>query len=332
MTSFLTAFLLCWLWGPRFIRGLERRQLRQSIRDDGPQSHKKKQGTPTMGGWLVLASIFIPAVFWVDVYNPLVIALLVITFIFGLIGYWDDQLKVSKKNSKGLPGRFRLICEFVVSAAVIIWLIHYHDFPTDLTIPFLKNLNYELGWWYVPLASFIIVGAANAVNLTDGLDGLAIAPVIIACGTFMVFAYLAGHSQLANYLQIPYVVGAGELTPLAACVVAGGLGFLWFNSYPAQVFMGDVGALGLGGFLGGIAVLTKNEITVAITGGVFVGVTLSVISQVLYFKMTGKRIFKMAPIQHHFELLGVDEPKVVVRFWIVSILLAVLSLTTLKLR
>lgn len=330
--SFFTAFLLCWMWGPYFIRRLKERQIGQSIREDGPQSHKKKAGTPTMGGGLILLSTLIPVVLWVDLMNPLVWAVLLITWGFGLIGYIDDYLKVSKKNSKGLSGKVRLFFEFGLSAGVVAILIHYFNFSTVLPIPFLKNMSLDLGYFYIAVASLVIVGTANAVNLTDGLDGLAIVPVIISAATLGLFAYVAGHSAIAHYLQIPAVSGAGELTPMAAIMVAAGLGFLWFNTFPAQVFMGDVGSLSLGGFLGTMAVLTKNEILMILLGGVFVVEALSVIGQVASFKLTGKRIFRMAPIHHHFELNGLTETKIIVRFWIVSILLAVLSLATLKLR
>lgn len=330
--SFFTAFLVCWLWGPVFIRRLVRRQLGQAIREDGPQTHKKKAGTPTMGGGLILISTLIPAVLWVDLANPLVLGTLVVTIGFAAIGYWDDWLKVSKRNSKGLPGRLRLVLEFGISAAVVAVLVQSFGLSTTLTIPFFKDVVIDFGWFYVLFASFVIVGCANAVNLTDGLDGLAIVPLVISVTTFSLFAYVAGHVKIAEYLQIPYVAGAGELAPLAAALMAAGLGFLWFNCYPAQVFMGDVGSLSLGGFLGVMAVFTKNELLLVVVGGIFVAVALSVISQVASFKLTGKRIFLMAPLQHHFELKGMDETKVVVRFWIVSILLALLSLSTLKLR
>ncbi len=315
-----------------FIRRLVRRQMGQSIRDDGPQSHKKKEGTPTMGGGLILASIVIPCLAWIDLTNPLVWAGLVVTISFGAIGYIDDSLKVIKKNSKGLSGKIRLLLEFLITGATIFILIEFHELSTTLTVPFFKNVTFDLGWFYIPFGCLVIVGAANAVNLTDGLDGLAIVPVIISAGTFALFAYVAGHSGIAEYLQIPFIRGSGELAPLAACVVAAGLGFLWYNTYPAQVFMGDVGSLSLGGFLGVMAVLTKNELVLLVLGGVFVVEALSVITQVASFKLTGKRVFRMAPIHHHFELKGLDETKIIVRFWIISILLAVLSLATLKLR
>lgn len=330
--SFFTGFFLCLIWGPYFIEKLKQKHFGQSIRDDGPQSHQKKAGTPTMGGWLILLSTLVPLVMWVDILNPLVVAAIVITWAFGLIGYIDDYLKVSKKNSKGLSGKLRLTGEFLISGFVIFILIHYFEFNTVLHLPFVKNIFIDLGYFYVVVASLVIVGTANAVNLTDGLDGLAIVPVIISATTLAIFAYVAGHASIAGYLQIPHIAGAGELAPLTAAMVAGGLGFLWFNTYPAQVFMGDVGSLSLGGFLGTMAVLTKNELLMIVLGGVFVVEALSVITQVASFKLTGKRIFKMAPLHHHYELDGLTETKIIVRFWIISILLAALSLATLKLR
>ena len=330
--AFFTSFFFCWMWGPHFIKRLQMKHFGQSIRDDGPQSHKKKAGTPTMGGGLILMSTLIPCLMWVDMQNPLVWGVLIITWGFGLIGYLDDWLKVSKKNSKGLAGRVRLAAEFLISGSVIWALIYFHGLGTTVTIPFVKSLSFDIGYYYVVFAALVIVGTANAVNLTDGLDGLAIVPVMICALTLGLFAYVAGHYSISTYLQITHVVGAGELTPVAATIVAAGLGFLWFNAYPAQVFMGDVGSLSLGGFLGTMAVLTRNELLMIVLGGVFVVEALSVITQVISFKMTGKRIFKMAPIHHHFELAGLTETKIIVRFWIISILLAVLSLATLKLR
>jgi phospho-N-acetylmuramoyl-pentapeptide-transferase len=330
--SFFTAFLLCWLWGPYFIRRLVQNQMGQAIREDGPQSHKKKAGTPTMGGGLILVSTFIPVLMWVDMANPLVWGVLLVTWGFGAIGYIDDWLKVSKKNSKGLSGRMRLAGEFFISAAVVFILIHKFNLSTKLHFPFFKNVVLNLGYGYAAFASLVIVGTANAVNLTDGLDGLAIVPVMICATTLGLFAYLSGHYSISTYLQIPHVIGAGELTPVAAAIVAGGMGFLWFNTFPAQVFMGDVGSLSLGGFLGTMAVFTNNELLMLLLGGVFVVEAVSVIVQVVSFKTTGKRVFKMAPIHHHFELKGMTETKIIVRFWIISILLAILSFATLKLR
>ncbi|MCK6598671.1 MAG: phospho-N-acetylmuramoyl-pentapeptide-transferase [Bdellovibrionaceae bacterium] len=330
--AFFTAFFLCLIWGPVFIRRLIQRHYGQAIRDEGPQTHKKKTGTPTMGGGLILLSTLIPCFLWVDMRNPYVWAVLIVTWGFGIIGYIDDYLKVSKKNTKGLSGKIRLLGEFLISGLTLFILIHEFQFSTLVTIPFLKNFHFDLGYWYVVFGSMVIVGTANAVNFTDGLDGLAIVPVIISASTLGLFAYFAGHSTIAAYLQIPHVLGASELSPVAATIVAAGLGFLWFNAYPAQVFMGDVGSLSLGGFLGIMAVITKNELLMMLLGGVFVAETLSVITQVISFKLTGKRIFKMAPLHHHFELGGMTETKIIVRFWIISILLAVLSLATLKLR
>ncbi|MCB0394795.1 MAG: phospho-N-acetylmuramoyl-pentapeptide-transferase [Bdellovibrionales bacterium] len=330
--SFLTAFLVCWLLGPKFIRHLVKKHFGQSIREDGPQTHKKKAGTPTMGGALIIFSVFVTSLLWVDVLNPLVNSALVVLLGFGAVGYIDDWFKVSKKNSKGIPGKIRLLAEFLISGGVIAYLLFRGDLNSVVTVPFFKNVTFDLGSFYILFGALVIVGCANAVNLTDGLDGLAIAPIIIATGTYLFLSYISGHKAIADYLQISYVAGAGELAPLAAMVVASGLGFLWFNSYPASVFMGDVGSLSLGGILGTFAVLTKNEILLVLVGGVFVVEALSVITQVVSFKLTGKRVFRMAPLHHHFELKGVDEPKLIVRFWIVSILLAVLSLSTLKLR
>lgn len=330
--AFFTTFFLCWIWGPYFIQRQKEKQMKQSIREDGPEGHKKKAGTPTMGGALILASTLVACLLWMDLFNPLVLGALIITWGFGVIGFVDDWLKVSKKNTKGLSGKIRLFFEFFISGAVVFFLTQYHGLSTHLTVPFFKNFSWDLGNFYVVVASLVIVGTANAVNLTDGLDGLAIVPVVVCATTLGIFAYVAGHLVIANYLGIPHVAGAGELTPLALAFVAGGLGFLWFNSYPAQIFMGDVGSLSLGGLLGSLAVLTKNELLMILLGGVFVIEALSVIGQVASFKLTGKRIFKMAPIHHHFELKGLVENKIIVRFWIVSILLAMVCLSTLKIR
>ncbi|MFN3455454.1 MAG: phospho-N-acetylmuramoyl-pentapeptide-transferase [Pseudobdellovibrio sp.] len=330
--SFFTGFFLCLIWGPYFIEKLRTKHFGQSIRDDGPQTHKKKAGTPTMGGWLILFSTLVPLLLWIDVMNPLVIAAIVITWGFGLIGYADDYLKVSKKNTKGLSGKIRLFGEFLIAGVVLFVLIKFYNLNTTLTVPFAKSVSVDLGYFYIIFGALVIAGTANAVNLTDGLDGLATVPVIISAVTLGIFAYVSGHAAIASYLQIPHIAGAGELTPFAGAMIAGALGFLWFNTYPAQVFMGDVGSLSLGGFLGTMAVLTKNELLMVVLGGVFVVEALSVITQVASFKLTGKRIFKMAPLHHHFELGGLTETKIIVRFWIISILLATLSLATLKLR
>ncbi len=330
--AFFTSFFLCIIWGPAFIEKLKILSFGQSIRDDGPQEHKKKAGTPTMGGWLILLTCLVPILLWLDLKNPLVMAAVVITWCFGLIGYADDYLKVSKKNSKGLSGKVRLVAEFLVAGITLFVLIKYYNFNTVITVPFIKQLVFDLGYWYVVAGSLVIVGTANAVNFTDGLDGLAIVPIVVCAATLGLFSYVAGHLTIANYLQIIHVAGAGELAPFSGAIVGAGLGFLWFNAYPAQLFMGDVGSLSLGGFLGVMAVLTKNEILMVLLGGIFVLEALSVITQVLSFKMTGKRVFKMAPIHHHYELKGLTENKIIVRFWIISILLAMLSLASLKLR
>ena len=330
--SFFTSFLICWIWGPFFIRGLIKKQIGQAVRDDGPESHLKKSGTPTMGGSLMLVGMLAPVFLWIDILNPLVQVAVAVTVLFGLIGFWDDRLKVVYKNSKGLPGKFRLICEFTIVSLSLAYLFATGALDGYLYFPFVKDYYLNLGWYYIPFGAFVVVGAANAVNLTDGLDGLAIVPVMVASSTFMILSYVAGHVEMADYLMIPSVIGASELVPLCATVVAAGMGFLWYNSHPAQVFMGDVGSLSLGSFLGIIAVLTKNELLLVLLGGVFVVEALSVITQVASFKLTGRRIFRMAPLHHHFELKGYDESKIIVRFWIVSILLAILSLATLKLR
>ena len=330
--SFFTAFLVCWLLGPRYIALIRRKQWGQSVRGDGPQTHLKKQGTPTMGGGLILLGLLVPAILWFDLANPMVLGVLAVTFGFGLVGFVDDALKIWKKNHKGVPGKIRLLAEFLIAGVVLSVLVLQGALPTYLYLPFFKHVAFDLGWFYIFFGSLVVVGAANAVNLTDGLDGLAIVPVMISAATLAVFAYVAGHSEIANYLGIPYMAGSGETVPVAAALVAAGLGFLWFNTYPAQVFMGDVGSLSIGGFLGISAVISQNELLLVVLGGVFVVEALSVITQVASFKLTGKRIFRMAPIHHHFELKGLDETKIIVRFWIISILLAVLSLATLKLR
>ncbi len=330
--AFFTAFILIWLFAPYFIRKLNKKQIKEEINSDGPKSHQKKSGTPTMGGGLVLLALLLSAVLWVDMSEPLILGALIILFSFGVIGFWDDFIKSRWKNFRGIPPRYRLLYEFAVCSALLTALIHADQIEPVLYIPFFKNMAFDLSWWYVLFGSFVITGTANAVNLTDGLDGLAIVPVMVCAGTLAVFAYLAGHFNMSSYLGIPFIVGAGEITPLAIAVVAAGLGFLWYNSHPAQIFMGDTGSLSLGAFLGALAVFTKNEILMAILGGVFMVEVLSVILQVMSFKLTGKRILAMAPLHHHFELKGMEESKIIVRFWIVACLLAVISLATLKLR
>jgi phospho-N-acetylmuramoyl-pentapeptide-transferase len=301
------------------IRKLAAMQVGQYIRDDGPKSHHDKAGTPTMGGTLIIVSITVSILLW--------------SIGYGLVGFVDDYLMQIKKQSKGLTVRSKLALQVVIALVTGFLVYVSPDFSTQITIPFFKNISPDFGWAYIIFAAFVIVGASNAVNLTDGLDGLAIGPVIIAATTYMIFAYVAGHVKIANYLQLNYVAGCGELTIFCGALAGAGIGFLWFNSYPAQIFMGDVGSLSLGAALGTIAVITKQEILLALVGGLFVIEALSVIFQVGFFKMTnGKRIFRMAPLHHHFELKGWPEPKVIVRFWIIAIALALLAMSTLKLR
>jgi phospho-N-acetylmuramoyl-pentapeptide-transferase len=328
----ITSVLLCMLLGPWFIAYMQKKQMKQVVRDDGPQSHLSKKGTPTMGGTLILASVAIPTLLWADLSNKNVWIALGLTLSYGVIGFVDDFKKVIQKNPRGLPGRYKLIWQFLFAAIAAYFIFKDASVTNELRFPFFKDLAIDLGILFVPFAILVIVGSSNAVNLTDGLDGLAVGPTITTSVTFLILAYCAGHAQIANYLQIPHIAGAGELSVFLAAVAASCLGFLWYNTYPAQVFMGDVGALALGGALGVVAVITKNEILLALCGLIFVIEALSVMIQVASFKTTGKRVFKMAPIHHHFELKGWPEPKVVVRFWILSILLAIITLSTLKLR
>jgi phospho-N-acetylmuramoyl-pentapeptide-transferase len=329
----LTAFLICFVLGPWFIRKLSQMQIGQFIRSDGPQEHHKKAGTPTMGGTLIITSIILSTLLWTNLTNFYIWILILITFCYATIGFIDDYLMQVKKRNKGLGVRSKLVMQTLIAIAAGILVCARPDFNTQVTIPFFKDISPNLGWGYVIFATFVIVGTSNAVNLTDGLDGLAIGPVIIAAVTYMIFAYVAGHVKFANYLQINYVASSGETVIFCGALAGAGLGFLWFNSYPAQIFMGDVGSLPLGGALGTIAVITKQEILLVIVGGLFVIEALSVIFQVGFFKMTkGRRIFRMAPLHHHFELKGWAEPKVIVRFWIIAIALALISMSTLKLR
>lgn len=328
----LTALLLSLILGKMFIRGLQRLQMGQVVRTDGPQTHLKKTGTPTMGGVLILFSLLTSLLLWGDLANPSLWIVIGITFFYGIIGFVDDYMKVVKKNTKGLSARQKLLFQFIVAGVGAYFFLYYTSVNAELRVPFFKNFVLDLGWLYVPFCMCVIVGASNAVNLTDGLDGLAIGPVITSAGTFLVLAYVAGHAGIARYLEIPFIPGIGELAVYGAAMAAAGLGFLWFNSHPAEVFMGDVGSLALGGGIGALAVATKNEILLLIVGGVFVLEAVSVMIQVASFKTRGKRVFRMAPIHHHFELKGWPEPKVIVRFWIISILLAIVALSTLKLR
>jgi len=334
--ALMTALFLSFLFGPAIIRLLKRLQPGgQPIREDGPQSHIiTKAGTPTMGGFLILFAIVAGTLLWADLSNRYVWAVLLITLGFGLVGFADDYLKVTKRNSRGVPGKIKLACEIAI-AAIAVWWIGAIAAPAQadiLAIPFLKNVMFDLGWLFVPMAVFVIVGASNAVNLTDGLDGLAIMPVMIAAASFAFISYLVGHAAYSDYLQILAVPGAGELAVFGGAIVGAGLGFLWFNAPPAMVMMGDTGSLSLGGALGGIAVVTKHEIVLAIIGGLFVLEAVSVIVQVASFKMTGKRVFAMAPIHHHFEKRGWAESTIVIRFWIIALVLAIIGLSSLKLR
>jgi phospho-N-acetylmuramoyl-pentapeptide-transferase len=330
--AMITALIVCFVLGPIIIRRLESLQARQVIRTDGPESHLQKQGTPTMGGLIILAAIIIPTLLWADLTNHYIWVTLFITIGYGVIGFVDDYKKVVEKDPKGLSARQKMFWQVLLSGAVAVFLFIKPSFNEQLYFPFFKNFHPDLWIWSIPFIIIVIVGASNAVNLTDGLDGLAIGPVAINAATYMLFAYIAGHATLSAYLQIPRVAGAGELAVFCGAMVGAGLGFLWFNSYPAEVFMGDVGSLSLGGALGTIAVLTKQEILLVIVGGVFVVEALSVIFQVGSYKYRGKRIFRMAPIHHHFELKGVAEPKIIVRFWIISIILALVAISTLKMR
>jgi phospho-N-acetylmuramoyl-pentapeptide-transferase len=328
----LMALVVSFLLGPWLIRALTEKQIGQQIRDDGPASHSTKAGTPTMGGAIIILALALSTLLLADLSNPYVWLALAGTIGFGAVGFLDDYLKLIRKNSKGLPPRAKLIGQFAIAFIVATILCVFLKFSTELGIPFVKNLRPDLGLFYIPFAMLVIVGASNAVNLTDGLDGLAIGPVMISAGTYAVIAYVTGHLKLAEYLQIPYVAGVGELSVFCAAVVAAGLGFLWYNAYPAQMFMGDVGSLALGAALGIVAVMTKNEILLLIVGGIFVAEALSVIFQVASYKLRHKRVFLMAPIHHHYELKGWPEPQIIVRFWIVSFICAVIGLSTLKLR
>jgi phospho-N-acetylmuramoyl-pentapeptide-transferase len=326
-----TALIIGLLLGPRFISWLRATQGKgQPIRSDGPQSHLAKRGTPTMGGLLILISVMVSVLLWMELSNPYVWACLLVTAGFGVIGWLDDYDKVKKAHHAGLPGRIRLALEFLI-AGLATWLM-VRTGGTDLHLPFVKETVAHLGWLYIPFGAFVIVAFGNAVNLTDGLDGLATMPVIIASLAFLLISYLVGNARFAGYLGIPHVPGAGDLTVLCLAIVGAGLAFLWFNAPPAAVFMGDTGSLALGGALGAVAVATHHEFVLVIVGGLFVVEALSVVIQVAVYKRTGKRVFLMAPIHHHFEHLGWSEPTVVIRFWIISFVLALAGLATLKLR
>ena len=333
--AIMTALFFVFLFGPRIINSLRLRQGHgQPIRADGPEGHLLKQGTPTMGGLMILSGALVAALLWTDLSNPYVWIVIGVTVGFGLIGFYDDYLKVTKSSAKGFGGKARLGLEFLIAAAAAyaVTLLDNEPFSTSIGFPFLKAVTFNLGLFFIPFAAFVMVGAGNAANLTDGLDGLAIVPVMIACASFALIAYLSGNAVFAEYLQIHHVPGTGELAVICGAVIGAGLGFLWFNAPPAAIFMGDTGSLALGGMIGAIAVATKHEIVLAIVGGLFVLEAVSVIAQVISFKLTGKRVFRMAPIHHHFELMGWTESQVVIRFWIISVVLALIGLATLKLR
>lgn len=332
----LTALLIAFVFGPSIIRSLKARQKQgQPFREEFSEEHiLAKRGTPTMGGFLILAALGFGTLLWADLTNGYVWVCIVVTFGFGAIGFFDDYLKVSRGSSHGVPGKIKLLAEIVISAGAVVWVMDLSggELAGRLAIPFVKDVLIDLGWFYIPFAVIVIAGTSNAVNLTDGLDGLAIMPVIIAAGTFALISYLVGNVVFADYLQIQSVPGAGELAVFLGALIGAGLGFLWFNAPPAMVFMGDTGSLALGGALGSVAVITKHEIVLAIVGGLFVLETISVIVQVISFKLTGKRVFRMAPLHHHYEQHGWAEPTIVVRFWIIAFILALVGLATLKLR
>ncbi|MFA6009126.1 MAG: phospho-N-acetylmuramoyl-pentapeptide-transferase [Desulfobacteraceae bacterium] len=331
--AMVTAFLICFISGPWLIRALQKMQIGQYIRKEGPQSHYDKAGTPTMGGVMIMGSILLTTLAWANLNNRYVWITILAIVGFTFVGFTDDYLMQVKKRSKGLGPKAKLLMQ-IGFAVLVGWLTYTTPgFTGKITIPFVKSLAPDLGMFYIAFAAFVIVGTSNAVNLTDGLDGLAIGPIIVSSVTYMLFAYVAGHFKIAQYLQLTHVPGSGEISIICGAMAGAGVGFLWFNAYPAQVFMGDTGSLPLGGVLGTIAVITKQEILLVIVGGLFVIEALSVILQVGYFKITnGQRIFRMAPLHHHFELKGWPEPKVIVRFWIISIILALAAVSTLKIR
>lgn len=330
----LTALIFSFIFGNPVIRWLDRYRIGQTIRDDGPQSHFKKTGTPTMGGTMILLSIAFCILLWGNLANSYLWVTLIVTLGFGTVGWIDDYLKLTRKTSVGLRSRWKYFWQSIIGlgAAIFLYFTAQYSAQTQLTIPFFKYIVIDMGWFYIIFSYFVIVGSSNAVNLTDGLDGLAILPIVLIAGALGVFAYLTGNFVFARYLYIPFIPGVGEMAIFCSAIVGAGLGFLWFNTYPAEVFMGDVGALGLGAALGVIAVIVRQELVLALMGGIFVVETLSVILQVVSFKLTGKRMFKMAPLHHHFELKGWPEPRIIVRFWIITFILVLLGLATLKLR
>lgn len=330
--AMFTSMAIYLVFGRMSINWIKNRQFYQAIRDDGPLSHLKKNTTPTMGGLLLWIGIFFSVLLWArwdNAYIPIVIG---VALAFGLLGFIDDYRKVILHDAHGLRARYKFPLQLLIGIAVALLLFNGLDFDTHITIPFLKRAVVDIGWWYIPFAVFLLVGVSNAVNLTDGLDGLVAVPSVMSFFTYGIFSYIAGHAAIAAYLQVPFIPGSGELAVVCGAIAGGCIGFLWFNTHPAEVFMGDVGALPLGAVLALIALITKNELVLMLVGGIFVVETLSVMIQVVSFKLTGKRVFKMAPLHHHFELLGWNEPKVIVRFWIIAFILAILSLTTLKIR
>jgi len=330
----LTALTIAFVVGPAMIRRLTRYKIGQTVRDDGPQSHLSKAGTPTMGGALILVGVGLSTLLWSDLGNRYVWLVLLVTLAFGAIGLVDDYKKLVLKDPRGLAARFKYLWQSLagITAALYLYWIASTPGETALLVPYLKDVSFQLGPWFVLLTYFVIVGSSNAVNLTDGLDGLAVLPTVLVCGALGIFVYAAGHVDFATYLRIPHIPGVGEVVVFCGALVGAGLGFLWFNTYPAQVFMGDVGALSLGAALGVVAVTARQELVLLIMGGVFVAETLSVMLQVASFKLTGKRIFRMAPLHHHFELKGWPEPRVIVRFWIVTVILVLVGLASLKIR
>ncbi|MDF1630549.1 MAG: phospho-N-acetylmuramoyl-pentapeptide-transferase [Alcanivoracaceae bacterium] len=332
--SVLTALFIAFFVGPLMIRKLKQYQVGQAIRDDGPKSHFSKAGTPTMGGALILLAIILSTLLWADLDNRYVWITLGVVVVFGAVGWVDDWRKVIQKNSRGLPAKWKYLWQSVgaLGAASALYFTAQSPAETQLIVPFFKDVAINMGVFYIVLTYFVINGTSNAVNLTDGLDGLAIMPTVLVAAALGVFAYASGHTEFATYLHIPYIAGSGELVVMVAALCGAGLGFLWFNTYPAQVFMGDVGALALGAMLGVMAVIVRQEIVLFIMGGVFVMETVSVMMQVASFKLTGRRIFRMAPIHHHFELKGWPEPKIIVRFWIITVILVLIGLATLKIR
>ena len=334
LAAAMTALVISFIFGPMLIRWLQQEQIGQTIRDDGPRRHLQKAGTPTMGGALIIVAVTLATLLWVELDNIYAWLVVLIMLGYGAVGFVDDWRKLRRNDSKGLRGKQKLFWQFLLAAVVagVLYALPDNEFRPTLTVPFFKNVQPDLGWLYIPFVMLVIVGASNAVNLTDGLDGLAIGPVITCMVTFGILTYVAGNEKLAGYLQVPYVPGSGTLVILCGAVFGAGLGFLWFNTFPAQVFMGDVGSLALGGALGTVAVVTKQEFLLAVAGGIFVLEAVSVILQVASFQWTGRRIFAMAPIHHHYELRGWAEPKIIVRFWIISIILAMVALSSLKLR